>query len=135
LFLFFWLLQGSFFGSFLLELRGNFRQNGTQLALLEYHARLDWCVRERKLYVRKDESGTQAGRQPKYPAFENREDRGSLSGGSFREYPEEGGAAFTLRTRSIPQLGANRLRCPWLGANPPRPADSPTRPRSRLGLR
>jgi hypothetical protein len=25
-------------GSFLLELRGNFRQNGTQLVILEYHA-------------------------------------------------------------------------------------------------
>jgi hypothetical protein len=28
-------------GSLLLELRGNFRQNGTKLVLLEYHASLD----------------------------------------------------------------------------------------------
>jgi hypothetical protein len=35
------LLQEAFFWNFFLELRGNFRQNGTQLVLLEYHACLD----------------------------------------------------------------------------------------------
>jgi hypothetical protein len=33
------LLQGSSSGSVLLKLRGNFRQNGTQLELIEYHAK------------------------------------------------------------------------------------------------
>jgi hypothetical protein len=35
------LLQGSSSGSVLLKLRGNFRQNGTQLELIEYHAPTD----------------------------------------------------------------------------------------------
>jgi hypothetical protein len=35
------LLLGTSSGSVLLKLRGNFRQNGTQLELIEYHGRLN----------------------------------------------------------------------------------------------
>jgi hypothetical protein len=43
-FLFFWaafrkLPEGAFFWKLFLKLRGNFRQNGTQLELIEYHAK------------------------------------------------------------------------------------------------
>jgi hypothetical protein len=35
--LFFWLLLGNFFRKRFSETAGNFRQNGTQLELIEYH--------------------------------------------------------------------------------------------------
>jgi hypothetical protein len=67
---------------------GNFRQNGTQLVLLEYHAasRLTTCAKVTSSTKRRSEA--RAGRQPKSPAFENREDRGSLGSGGFHEHSE-----------------------------------------------